>query len=90
MATYPNFDLNAPFTITNEEVKKEIEALSGEERTTRISNELNKLWRNKAVVDSYEPGSTFKSLVAAMALEEGVVSLNEVFNLFLIILALKT
>ena len=80
MATYPNFDLNAPFTITNEEVKKEIEALSGEERTTRISNELNKLWRNKAVVDSYEPGSTFKSLVAAMALEEGVVSLNEVFN----------
>ena len=80
MATYPTFDLNSPFTITNEQVKSEIEALSGEERTARLSNELNKLWRNKAVVDSYEPGSTFKSLVAAMALEEGVVSLNEVFH----------
>lgn len=80
MATYPDFDLNAPFTVTDETVKAEIDKLSGDERSKKLGEELNKLWRNKAVVDSYEPGSTFKSIVAAMALEEGVVSLNEVFK----------
>lgn len=80
MATYPTFDLNAPFTITNEKVLNEINALEGEEKTQRYNDEIYKMWRNKAVVDSYEPGSTFKSITACMALEEGVVSLNEIFN----------
>ena len=80
MATYPTFDLNDPFTIVNTQVKAELENLSGDEWNKKYNEEINKQWRNKAVVDSYEPGSTFKSITACMALEEGVVSLNEVFN----------
>ena len=80
MATYPTFNLNDPFTIIDPNVQKEIDALSGDERKKLYNDEINKQWRNKAVVDSYEPGSTFKTFTAAMALEEGVVSLNEVFH----------
>ncbi len=80
MATHPTFDLNTPFSIVDEEVKKEVEEIKDdEERTQKISDALNKQWRNKAVVDEYEPGSTFKAMVAAMALDENIVSLNENF-----------
>lgn len=80
MATYPSFDLNSPFTIVDEEKAEEISKIEDdEERTKATSDELNKQWRNKAVVDAYEPGSTFKSMVVAMALEENLVSLNENF-----------
>lgn len=80
MATYPSFDLNDPFTIADPTVKQQVDALSGDDKTKKYNEEINKQWRNKAVVDSYEPGSTFKSITASMALEEGVVSLNEVFH----------
>jgi len=61
-----------------------IDSLEGEERERALESilntaRLNYMWRNKAVVDSYEPGSTFKIATAAMALEEGVVSLNDTF-----------
>ena len=80
MATYPTFDLNAPFTIVNEETVEQIKEIDDEEeRKQAESNALNKQWRNKAVVDSYEPGSTFKAMVAAMALDENIVTLNENF-----------
>lgn len=80
MATYPTYDLNSPFTIMDEQIKEEIEEIEDEkERTQKTSDALNKQWRNKAVVDAYEPGSTFKAMVAAMALEENLVSLNENF-----------
>ncbi|MBQ8588026.1 MAG: PASTA domain-containing protein [Clostridia bacterium] len=94
MATYPDYDLNAPFTLP-EEIEKELkqsfnasvleaeddEELKGDEAYNKAYNErLSKLWRNKAVVDSYEPGSTFKPFTAAMALEENLVSLNEFFS----------
>ncbi|MBO7289120.1 MAG: PASTA domain-containing protein [Clostridia bacterium] len=80
MATHPSFDLNAPFTIVDEEKANEIAQIKDEkERTQAMSDELNRQWRNKAVVDSYEPGSTFKAMVAAMALEENIVGLSENF-----------
>ncbi len=80
MATYPSYDLNDPFTINNAAVQAQIDALEGEEKTKLYNDELQKMWRNKAVVDTYEPGSTFKGITTAMALEENVVSLNDAFN----------
>lgn len=80
MATYPSFDLNSPFTIIDEELAEEISEIEDStQKSKATSDALNKQWRNKAVVDSYEPGSTFKAMVAAMALEENIVSLNENF-----------
>ncbi len=81
MATKPDFNLNEPFEITDISIKRSIEAISDAEEKSKATNEyLNKLWRNKAVVDSYEPGSTFKIITSAMALEENVVSLQDGFN----------
>ena len=80
MSTKPDFDLNAPFQVTDDSVKEAIEELETDEEKNKATNEyLNKLWRNKAVVDSYEPGSTFKIITSAMALEENVVSMQDSF-----------
>ena len=79
MTTKPDYDLNNPFYLQNEAIKREVELLPGEERAKRKEEELRKMWRNKAVVDSYEPGSTFKIFTAAMALEERAVSLSDMF-----------
>lgn len=78
MATQPDFDLNQPFELT-EDMQKQLEGLSGDERKTEYNKLLNKLWRNKAVVDGYEPGSTFKPFTGAMALEENLVGQNDHF-----------
>ncbi len=79
MATKPDYDLNQPMTISDPAVLETLQGLSGADYQNAYSAELNKLWRNKAVVDTYEPGSTFKAMVAAAALEENVVSLNHGF-----------
>lgn len=85
MATKPDYNLNEPFAITdvikeaNPGIEEELESLSGQEYNTRLSEVIAPIRRNKAVVDSYEPGSTFKMAVAAMALEDNVVSLTDHF-----------
>lgn len=79
MATYPSYDLNAPFTLNNPEIQAQVDALEGDEKTKLYNDEIQKMWRNKAVVDTYEPGSTFKAITTAMALEENVVSINDAF-----------
>lgn len=71
MVNYPEFDLNDPFTLVGDNG----EAVSAEEK----QNLLNKMWRNQCISDTYEPGSTFKIITAAAALEEGVVKLDDVF-----------
>ena len=83
MGTYPNFDLNSPFTL--DEASLEALANSGldpssTEYRQKQTELLYTLWRNKAVTDLYEPGSTFKIMTTAMALEEGLVTLNEQFH----------
>lgn len=77
MANYPNYDLNNPRQLTDQQLQAEIDQLPDEEYNTRMAEELQKMWRNKAVVDTYEPGSTFKLITAAIALEEKVTTLQD-------------
>lgn len=70
IASYPDFNLNDPYTINNEELKTNWSNMTATER----SNALQAMWRNKAISDTYEPGSTFKLVTASTALEEGIVA----------------
>lgn len=79
MAVKPDFDLNTPFIITDETVQKKIEALPQEERSAARSAALSEMWRNKAITEQYEPGSTFKVFTSSMAIEEKLVSDTEHF-----------
>lgn len=89
MATKPDFNLNAPYDIVqfkdlaygidNRPEFEDIDSDDEQKRNAAIGAMRNKMWRNKAISDTYEPGSTFKILTAAMALEENVVSLDTPF-----------
>lgn len=76
MATYPGYNLNDPYTINSDELSSIWSTLSSSDK----SNALEKMWRNKAISDTYEPGSTFKLLTASSALEEGLVTDIEAEN----------
>lgn len=69
MATYPNYNLNEPFSPNTTELQNAWETLSSEEK----ANAQYSMWQNLAVSRNYEPGSTFKILTAAIALEENIV-----------------
>ena len=72
MATYPNYNLNSPYEINNEELKAVWDTLESSEK----NNYLLQMWRNKAISDTYEPGSTFKLLTSSAALEEGITDVD--------------
>lgn len=72
MVNAPEFDLNNPYELNIEGA----EGLSEED----YQNALNQMWRNQCINDTYEPGSTFKVVTAAAALEEGVVTVNDSFS----------
>lgn len=82
MATYPSFDLNSPFTL-DELSQTKLDNSGLDPDSTEYSKYKNDLlyalWKNKAVSELYEPGSTFKVLTSAMALDEGKVTPNESF-----------
>lgn len=67
LASYPSYDLNNPYEINNEFLKS-IEEISQEDK----SKILQKMWRNKGISDTYEPGSTFKLVTASAGLQEGL------------------
>ena len=73
MATYPSYDLNVPFEINIDELKNEWSRIPQEEK----SKLLNEMWRNKAISDTYEPGSTFKLVTASAALEEKIAEVDK-------------
>ena len=68
MASYPSYDLNEPYKINNEELSVIWDTLSSGDK----SKALQQMWRNKAISDTYEPGSTFKLVTSSAALEEGI------------------
>lgn len=77
MASIPNYDLNEPAVLYSDILTS---GLSDEQLAQQKGALQLQQWRSKAVNDLYEPGSTFKILTLSMALEEGVVSLNDTFN----------
>ena len=68
MATYPDYNLNDPYTLDYIS-DKEWDKMSGEEQNTK----LQETWNNRAITSTYEPGSVFKIVTAAAGLEEGIV-----------------
>lgn len=85
MASSPDFDPNNYSTILDDlllDGLADVEETYGkdsDEYSSALYDARSEQWRNKALSDTYEPGSTFKALVVAMALEEGVVSMNDTF-----------
>ena len=73
MVNVPEFNLNDPFTLPE---GTDTAGLSEEEK----QDLLNQMWRNPCISDTYEPGSVFKTITAAAALEEGVVTMEDTFN----------
>ncbi|MFQ8953249.1 MAG: penicillin-binding transpeptidase domain-containing protein [Oscillospiraceae bacterium] len=79
MSVKGDFDPNEPFTLSSADQKKVSETADEEEKKKLQSELLNRQWRNKAVSDTYEPGSVFKAVTAAIALEENLVNKNSSF-----------
>ena len=78
MASLPTYDLNAPASTYN---KDRLSAcITDEERAAAADTLQNMQWRNKAINDTFQPGSTFKILTLAMALEENKVKMSDTFN----------
>ena len=68
MTTYPTYNLNEPYEPYTEKLKNTWNDLSQEDKTKN----LQAVWRNRAIADTYEPGSVFKLITASAALEEGI------------------
>lgn len=85
MASSPSYDLNAPREIADPVLSKYIESVKNDPSAKEdayseaLANAQYEQWRNKTLNDTYEPGSTFKTLVLSAALEEGVVSESDHF-----------
>lgn len=76
MAQTPDFDLNDPKTPLDTEEQKKLESMSETEQVAY----WNKMWRNSLISDIYEPGSTFKLITTAIALEEDIAELDDTFH----------
>ena len=72
MASYPDYDLNSPYT-PNAKLAETYDSLSTEEK----SEALYKMWANKSVAETYEPGSVFKVITASVALEENITTTDK-------------
>lgn len=77
MATAPTFDLNQPYEISDKTIKAQLAALTDEDEKTQLtSEEREKQWKNKCITEIYEPGSVFKVVTSASAIEENLIDLK--------------
>ena len=75
-----DFNPNSPFTLSETDTAK-LNAVTDEDERSKLRSELlNRQWRNKAVSDTYEPGSVFKIFTASTAIEENLVNKNSSFT----------
>ena len=83
MVNVPEFNLNDPFTL-NQNLRsqslQEMAAQTADLPASKKQEQLNQMWRNTCINDTYEPGSTFKIITAAAGLESGVVKLTDQFS----------
>lgn len=70
MATYPSYDLNTPYEPNTDELKSAWDSMEQKDKTTSLQG----MWRNKAISDTYEPGSVFKLITASASLQEGIIT----------------
>lgn len=75
-----DYDPNEPFTVYDEETRNAIDALPDEEQNEAYMTAINKQWRNKAVSDTYYPGSVFKICVGSMGLESGAITTDSTYT----------
>lgn len=80
MATVGGYDLNNPRKIADKTKEQEINAITDKDKKNEeYSKALSEQWRNKAIADTYYPGSVFKIITSSMGLEEGVISTDSTF-----------
>lgn len=80
LASYPNYDLNDPYTILDSYTLQQIDQLETEEEKSAARAEARETqWQNKTITDTYEPGSVFKIVPASAALEEGTATVNSTY-----------
>lgn len=79
MTSQPDYDPNTPRLLIDEERRAEVDALTGEARSAALQEAQQTQWRNKAISDLYEPGSVFKLITAAAALDTGACRADDTF-----------
>ncbi len=76
MATYPSFDLNNPYEVADPKTAEKIAQLTGDAATKATSDAREAQWKNKCITEIYEPGSVFKVITSAAAIEENLIDLE--------------
>lgn len=79
MVSKPDYDLNNYYEVTDSMLLEGLSKLTGDQLETETDNARNTMWRNKLIVDTYEPGSTFKIITSSVAVEENIVSDSDSF-----------
>ena len=79
MSCQPDYDPNTPRRLIDDDARAAVDALTGEERSAALQKAQQAQWRNKAISDLYEPGSVFKLITAAAALDSGACKPTDYF-----------